>query len=56
MEEQTIEMAFHEVMSKLSEHGYLILVADTSALRRAVTSFLHKTLANVLIGQLSPFL
>lgn len=54
MEEQTIEMAFHEVMSKLSEHGYLILVVDTSALRRAVTSFLHNTLANVLIWTVVP--
>ena len=31
MEEQAIEMGFREVMKKLSEHGYLILVADTSA-------------------------
>ena len=54
MEEQTIEMAFQEVMSKLSEHGYLILVVDTSALRRAVTSFLHKTLPNVLIWTVVP--
>lgn len=54
IEEQTIEMAFHEVMSKLSEHGYLILVADTSALRRAVISFLHRTLVNVLIWTVVP--
>ena len=54
MEEQTIEMEFQEVMKKLSEHGYLILVADTSALRRAATSFLHKTLSNVLIWTVVP--
>ena len=54
MEEQTIEMKFLEVMKKLSEHGYLILVVDTSALRRAVTSFLHKTLSNVSIWTVVP--
>ena len=54
MEEQTIEMGFREVMTKLSEHGYLILVVDTSALRRAAASFLHKTLSNVLIWTVVP--
>ena len=54
MEEHTIEMGFQEVMKKLSEHGYLILVVDTSALRRGVTSFLHKTLSNVLIWTVVP--
>ena len=54
MEEQKIEMAFQDVMARLSDHGYLILVVDTSALRRAVTSFLHKTLANVLIWTVVP--
>ena len=54
MENQTIEMAFQRVMRRLSEHGYLILVVDTSALRRAATSFLHKTLANVLIWTVVP--
>ena len=54
MEEQKIEMAFPDVMARLSEHGYLILVVDTSALRRAVTSFLHKTLTNVLIWTVVP--
>ena len=54
MEEQTIEMGFREVMKKLSEHGYLILVVDTSALRRAATSFLHQTLSNVLIWTVVP--
>ena len=54
MEEQTIEMRFQEVMKKLSEHGYLILVVDTSALRRGVTSFLHKTLSNVPIWTVVP--
>ena len=54
MEEQTIEMGFQEVMTKLSEYGYLIIVVDTSALRRAVASFLHKTLSNVLIWTVVP--
>ena len=54
MENQTTEMAFQRVMRRLSKHGYLILVVDTSALRRAVTSFLHKTLANVLIWTVVP--
>ena len=54
MEDQGVEMGFREVMKKLSEHGYLILVADTSALRRAVVSFLHKTLSNVMIWTVVP--
>ena len=54
MEEQAIEMGFREVMKKLSEHGYLILVADTSALRRGAISFLHKILSNVLIWTVVP--
>ena len=54
MEDQTVEMEFREVMTKLSEHGYLILVADTSALRRAAISFLHKTLSNMLIWTVVP--
>jgi len=54
MEEQTIKMGFQEVMKKLSEHGYLIFVTDTSALRRGVTSFLNKTLSNVLIWTVVP--
>ena len=54
MEEQTIEMEFREVMKKLSGHGYLILVVDTSALRRAVTSFLHRTLSNIQIWTVVP--
>lgn len=54
MKDQNVEMGFREVMKKLSEHGYLILVADTSALRRAVISFLHKTLSNVLIWTVVP--
>ena len=41
-------------MKSLSEHSYLILVVDTSALRRAATSFLHKTLSNVLIWTVVP--
>ena len=54
MEEQTIEMGFREVMTRLSKQGYLILVADTSALRRAAISFLHKTLSDVLIWTVVP--
>lgn len=54
MEYQTIETGFREVMSWLSKHGYLILVADTSALRRGVVSFLHKTLSDVLIWTVVP--
>ncbi len=54
MKDQGVEMEFRKVMKKLSEHGYLILVADTSALRRAVISFLHKTLSNVLIWTVVP--
>ena len=54
MEEQTTEMAYQEVMRRLSKHGYLILVVDTSALRQAVTSFLHRTLVNVLIWTVVP--
>lgn len=54
MEEQTVEMRFLEVMHRLSEHGYLILIADTSALRRAAISFLHKTLSKVLIWTVVP--
>ena len=54
MEEQTVEMEFREVMLKLAEHGYLILVVDTGALRRGAISFLHKTLSNVLIWTVVP--
>ena len=54
MEEQNVEMRFREVMARLSKHGYLMLVADTSALRRAVISFLHKTLSKVLIWTIVP--
>ena len=54
MEEQTIETGFQEVMKKLSKHSYLILVVDTSALRRGATSFLHKTLSNVPIWTVVP--
>lgn len=54
MDDQHSEMEFQRVMRRLSEHGYLILVVDTSALRRAATSFLHKTLSNVLIWTVVP--
>ena len=54
MEEQVVEMRFLETLGQLSKYGYLILIADTSALRRAVISFLHKTLSNVLIWTVVP--
>ena len=54
MEDRTIKTGFREVMSRLSKHGYLILVADTSALRRGVVSFLHKILHDVLIWTVVP--
>ena len=54
LEDQAAEMRFLEVIKRLSEHGYLILIADTSALRRAIISFLHKTLSNVLIWTVVP--
>lgn len=54
MEEQVVETRFLEVLGQLAKHGYLILIADTSALRRAVISFLHKTLSNVLIWTVVP--
>lgn len=54
MEEQTVEMQFRKVMERLSRFGYLTLVADTSALRRGVISFLHKTLRDVQIWTVVP--
>ena len=54
MEEQTVEMKYLKVMKKISKHGHLTLVVDTSALRRAVISFLHKTLFNVQIWTVVP--
>lgn len=54
MEEQIIKMRFLEVMRELSKYGYLTLVVDTSALRRATTSFLHKTLSDVSIWTVVP--
>ena len=54
MEERIVEMKFLEILDRLSKIGYLILIADTSALRRAVISFLHKTLSNVLIWTVVP--
>lgn len=54
MEERIVEMRFLEILDRLSKIGYLILIADTSALRRAVISFLHKTLSNVLIWTVVP--
>ncbi len=49
-----IELKFLEVMRQLSKHGYLTFVVDTGALRRAVTSFLHKTLCTVPIWTVVP--
>lgn len=55
MQDQITEMRFLKVMQKLSKDiGYLILVADTSALRRAAISFLHKTLSDVPIWTVVP--
>ena len=54
MEEQIIKMGFLEVMRKLSKHVYLTFVVDTSALRRATISFLHKTLSEVPIWTVVP--
>ena len=54
MEGQTTEMDFSRVMSLLSQHNYLITVVDTSALRRAAISFLHRTLSSVLIWTVVP--
>ena len=54
MEGQKIEMDFTQVMKVLSDHNYLIVVVDTSALRRAAISFLHKALSKVLIWTVVP--
>ena len=55
MEGQIIELRFLEVMRQLSKHGHLTFVVDTSALRRAVISFLHKTLRDIPIWTVVPF-
>ena len=54
MEEQTIKTEFLEVMTELSKHVYLTFIVDTSALRRATTSFLHKTLSDIPIWTVVP--
>ena len=54
MEGQTYQADFPEIMSSLSRRGYLIIVVDTSALRRASVSFLHSTLSEVLIWTVVP--
>ena len=54
MDEQVIEMGFLEVMRRLSKHGHLTFVVDTSALRRAATSFLNRTLSNMQIWTVVP--
>ena len=45
MEGQIIETRFQKVFEKLSDLRYLVIVADTGALRRAAISFLHKSLS-----------
>ena len=54
MEEQIIEMNYLKVMREISKYGYLTLVVDTSALRRAVISFLYKTLSDIQIWTVIP--
>ena len=54
MEKQIIELRFLEVMRQLSTHGHLTLIVDTGALRRAIISFLHKTLSKVPIWTVVP--
>ena len=54
MQGSAIEMGFPEVMGQLSECKYLILVVDTSALRRGVASFLHKMLSGAFVWTIIP--
>ena len=54
MEGQIIETRFQKVFEKLSDLRYLVIVADTGALRRAAISFLHKSLSDVLIWTVVP--
>ena len=54
MEKHIIEMGFLEVMRQLSKPGHLTFVVDTSALRRAIPSFLHKTLWSIPIWTVVP--
>ena len=54
MQDQTTETDFLKVMKRVSKHGSVISVVDTSALRRGATSFLHKTLSEVQIWTIVP--
>lgn len=54
MQDQTTETDFLKVMKRVSQHGSVISVVDTSALRRGATSFLHKTLSEVQIWTIVP--
>ena len=54
MQDQTIETEFLKIMNRVSKHGSLISVVDTSALRRGATTFLHKTLSEVQIWTIVP--
>ena len=56
MEEQIAERRFLEIMKQLSKPGHLTFVVDTGALRRAVPSFLNKTLSNIPIWTVVPVL
>ena len=54
MQDQTTETDFLKVLKRVSKHGSIISVVDTSALRRGATSFLHKTLSKVQIWTIVP--
>ena len=54
MEDRTAETDFLKVMKRVSQHGSVISVVDTSALRRGATSFLYKTLSKVQIWTVVP--
>ncbi len=54
MEDRTVETDFLKVMKRVSQHGSVISVVDTSALRRGATSFLYKTLSEVQIWTVVP--
>ena len=54
MQDQNTETDFLKVLKRVSKHGSVISVIDTSALRRGATSFLHKTLSEVQIWTIVP--
>ena len=54
MEKHVIELRFLEIMRQLSQLGHLTFVVDTGALRRAIISFLLKTLSTVSIWTVVP--